>query len=73
MPSLIDPKLFPKVKEPGQYTKVFNRKFIILHLLEFVEEMLHEGKDPKDRLIQYCTPHCTYWKDKLSRCEKKLE
>jgi hypothetical protein len=35
--------------------------------------MLKDGKDPKDRLIQYCTPACTHWKDKLSRCEKKLE
>lgn len=35
--------------------------------------MLKEGKDPKDKLIEHCKPHCTYWKEKLSRCEKKLE
>ncbi len=35
--------------------------------------MLKEGKDPKDKLIEHCKPHCVYWKDKLSRCEKKLE
>jgi len=39
----------------------------------YVHEMLKEGKDPKDRLIQDCTPLCTYWKDKLDRCEMKLE
>ena len=35
--------------------------------------MLKEGKDPKDKLIEHCKPYCTYWKDKLTRCEKKLE
>jgi ubiquinol-cytochrome c reductase subunit 6 len=35
--------------------------------------MLKEGKDPKDKLIADCTPHCIYWKEKLTRCEKKLE
>jgi hypothetical protein len=39
----------------------------------FVEEMLKDGKDPKDKLIEVCTPHCKYWKDKLTRCELKLE
>ncbi len=46
------------------------RKILIL---DYVEEMLKEGKDPKDKLIEYCKPNCVYWKDKLSRCEKKLE
>ena len=64
MPTLVDPKLFPRVKEPGKF--FINQK-------EFVHEMLIEGKDPKDKLIEYCKPHCTHWKDKLSRCEKKLE
>lgn len=40
---------------------------------EYVEEMLHKGQDPKDRLIADCTPLCQYWKDKLDRCEMKLE
>ena len=40
---------------------------------EYVHQMLKEGKDPKDRLIQDCTPLCTHWKEKLSRCESKLE
>lgn len=35
--------------------------------------MLKEGKDPKDKLIEHCRPYCTFWKDKLERCEKKLE
>ena len=55
MPSLVDTKFTPKIKEP-----------------EFVHEMLKEGKDPKDKLIEECKPHCQYWKDKLTRCEKKL-
>ena len=29
---------------------------------EFVEHMLKEGKDPKDKLIQECQPHCEFWK-----------
>jgi ubiquinol-cytochrome c reductase subunit 6 len=39
----------------------------------FVKEMLEQGKDPKDKLIAECTPKCEYWKDKLERCEMKLE
>ncbi len=35
--------------------------------------MLKEGKDPKDKLIEHCRPYCNFWKDKLNRCEKKLE
>lgn len=40
---------------------------------EYVQEMLKEGKDPKDKLIAECSPYCTYFKDKLTRCEMKLE
>jgi ubiquinol-cytochrome c reductase subunit 6 len=35
--------------------------------------MIDQGKDPKDRLIEDCKPKCGYWKDKLTRCEIKLE
>lgn len=40
---------------------------------EYVEEMLKNGKDPKDKLIQDCSPLCISWKNKLDRCEKKLD
>jgi ubiquinol-cytochrome c reductase subunit 6 len=40
---------------------------------EYVSEMLNQGKDPRDRLIADCTPLCSYWKEKLERCESKLE
>ena len=40
---------------------------------EFVHHMLKEGKDPKDKLIQHCTPYCSYWQERLDRCEAKLE
>lgn len=39
----------------------------------YVSEMLEKGLDPKDKLIEECTPLCGYWKDKLTRCEMKLE
>jgi len=57
MPSLVYSKYVPKLK----------------HEPEYVEEMLKEGKDPKNKLIQDCTPLCSFWKDKLDRCETKLE
>ena len=47
--------------------------YFINNFLEYVHEMLKDGKDPKDKLIEFCKPKCMYWKDKLSRCEKKLE
>lgn len=40
---------------------------------EFVHEMLKEGKDPKDKLIGICSNQCTFWKEKLERCEMKLD
>ena len=57
MPSFVDPKYTPTLNPEPSY----------------VHEMLKEGKDPKDRLIEDCSKHCTYWKDKLERCESKLE
>lgn len=40
---------------------------------EFVHEMLKHGKDPKDKLISHCSNYCTFWKDKLTKCESKLD
>ena len=35
--------------------------------------MLKEGENPKDLLIEDCKPQCKFWKEKLERCEAKLE
>ena len=37
------------------------------------ENFLRRGMDPKPLVLDYCKPHCVYWKEKLERCEKKLE
>lgn len=57
MPSFVYSKFVPKLKKEPEY----------------VEEMLKAGKDPKDKLIQDCSPNCVFWKDKLERCEDKLD
>ena len=38
-----------------------------------VKEMLANGQDPKDYLIEYCRPECKKWEDKLRRCETALK
>ena len=38
----------------------------------FVESMLAEGEDPKPQVLEDCKPHCTFWKEKLERCETQL-
>ena len=30
------------------------------------------GVDPKPLILEFCKPHCVYWKEKLERCESKL-
>jgi len=37
------------------------------------KNLLERGIDPKPALIELCEPMCVFWKDKLKRCEKKLE
>ena len=37
------------------------------------ENMLARGMDPKPLILDFCKPQCTYWKEKLERCEAKLE
>ena len=34
--------------------------------------MLERGMDPKPLYMELCKPLCTYWKEKLERCESKL-
>jgi hypothetical protein len=53
--------------------QVIKIKFLTYIILDFVAQMLSEGKDPKPKMIEICKPKCVYWKEKLSRCEKKLE
>ena len=35
--------------------------------------LLDRGIDPKPVLMEFCEPMCIFWKEKLRRCEKKLE
>ena len=35
--------------------------------------MLARGMDPKPMVLDFCKPQCIYWKEKLERCEAKLE
>ena len=35
--------------------------------------MLREGENPKELLIEECKPQCKFWKEKMERCEAKLE
>ncbi len=37
------------------------------------KNMIERGIDPKPMLIELCEPFCHFWKEKLTRCEKKLE
>ena len=37
------------------------------------DNMLNRGMDPKPLILDYCKPQCIYWKEKLERCESKLE
>ena len=34
--------------------------------------LIEQGSDPKPLVLDYCKPHCIYWKEKLERCEQKL-
>lgn len=34
--------------------------------------LLDRGVDPKPTVLEFCKPLCTYWKEKLDRCEHKL-
>lgn len=38
-----------------------------------IKTMLKNGEDPKEMVIQYCEPSCTFWKEKLGRCEAVLK
>jgi len=37
------------------------------------ENMIMRGMDPKPLVLDFCKPQCIYWKEKLERCESKLE
>ena len=40
---------------------------------KYVEEMLKQGENPKEYVMEECKPLCTHWKDKVTRCEVQLE
>lgn len=63
--SLMDSKLFfPRSK---RYDGDFNP------YVSSTKNMLERGIDPKPLMIEFCEPLCVFWKEKLIRCEKKLE
>ena len=39
----------------------------------YVETMLKNGEDPKPLVLDECKPQCKFHKEKLERCEAKLE
>lgn len=42
-------------------------------LVPRAKNLLERGIDPKPMLMELCEPMCIFWKEKLQRCEKKLE
>ena len=34
--------------------------------------LVDRGADPKPLVLEFCKPLCTYWKEKLERCESQL-
>lgn len=62
----MDAKLFFPKK--SYYTKEDFRPIIPASV-----NLLDRGIDPKPMLIQFCEPMCILWKEKLERCEQKLE
>lgn len=42
-------------------------------LVPQAKNLLERGIDPKPMLMELCEPMCVFWKEKLQRCEKKLE
>lgn len=53
-------------------TKGFNNDNYI-PVVPHSKNMLERGVDPKPYLIEFCEPGCVFWKEKLDRCESKLE
>ena len=37
------------------------------------KNIIDRGIDPKPMLMEFCEPMCIFWKEKLERCESKLE
>ena len=61
-----EPRLSPHIAAPG-------RDSATNYSIGFVKQMLKEGENPKDLLIEECKPQCKFWKGKLERCEAALE
>ncbi len=60
----MDSKLFfPHKTDNGNFKPIIPR----------TKNMLERGIDPKPVLMELCEPMCHFWKEKLHRCEKKLE
>lgn len=53
-----------------------NKKIVVDEyspLVPRAKNMLERGIDPKPVIMELCEPMCVFWKEKLHRCEKKLE
>ena len=37
-----------------------------------VRSMIERGEDPKEMMIEVCRPSCTWYQDRLARCEVTL-
>ena len=61
----MDSKLFFPYKK--------NTDEIFKPIVPRTKNMLERGIDPKPLLMEVCEPMCHFWKEKLLRCEKKLE
>lgn len=51
----------------------FNRGNEFQPLVPHAKNCLERGIDPKATLMEFCEPGCMFWKEKLQRCEQKLE
>ena len=60
-----------KLLFPKKYTDVLGAE--TSYLVPSSKNMLDRGIDPKPSLIEFCEPMCVFWKEKLDRCEEKLE
>lgn len=50
-----------------------NASSCLTTLVPSSKSLLDRGIDPKPTLMDLCEPMCVFWKEKLERCEQKLD